>query len=464
MAEFIVTTEMQTKLLAMMWEDREFGKQIASSLSPNLFSTRALQWFFTTITARPHSVATLKEELVSSIVDGTFAEDAIELLENTLESVLTPALATEKEFIRDKLDSFIKTQTMKLALPKMVNLAKEEKWDEIVETVTGAVKSGISLSDLGMDYFAEFQDRAMKRAEGDYEERVPTGVPELDALMTGGLKRGQMGFIMGGTGRGKSIFLSWLGRAAIMTGKNVLYVTLELSAQHIADRYDALFAQLDIAGLRHHQEDFVGRMAPLAKQFGRQLRVKQYPADGATVPMLASFLDLLSAHNLMPDVVIVDYLDLLASHRQYNSEYSETNAITKALVGLAAKYNVVLYTAGQLNRGGMVAETPDEASTSGYVGKLYAPDVVLALAQTNDERQAKKLRVVVVKNRNGEAGRVVPINTDYAKMTFYKPDLIALQEEEYEDPYLQEKQEQYENHQSQQDISSILHNIITGGT
>lgn len=439
--EFLVTQELQTKLLSLLWEDRDFSKRVSPAIKPELFSTRFLQWFFTTITSRDHTAVTLKEALMEDMLDGKFSEDAIPVLARLMEQILTPPLPVEREIIREKLDSFIKTQSVKLAFEKSLEYAKNQQWDELVEEMSEAVKAGCNLTDLGYDYLAELSNRVTDRTLEEAEDRITTGIPDLDVITTGGISKGQLALILGGTGRGKSVFLSWLGRAAVLTGKRVLYVTLELSQKHIAARYDSLFAQVEISHLKDHAEEVLRKISPVAtsfKSYGRMLTIKHWPADGATVPTLAAFLQQLSANGMMPDMVIIDYLDLLASHRRYNSEHMETNAITKALVGMAAEYNVAIYTASQLNRSGMSAETPEESSMAGYIGKQYHADMVWAIGQTNEERTKKKLRIVVLKNRNGEAGRVIPLSTNYSKMTFYAPEEDCLYEEDEEELELED--------------------------
>ena len=106
-------------------------------------------------------------------------------------------------------------------------------------------------------------------------------------------------------------------------------------------------------------------------------------------------------------MIIVDYLDLIKPHRTYNDVHHETDAITKALRGLSKKLDVPIWTATQLNRGGMVMETPDESSIAGAVAKWFTCDVGLMLAQTKEEREDDEMRIIISKNRNGQAGRTV---------------------------------------------------------
>jgi replicative DNA helicase len=121
----------------------------------------------------------------------------------------------------------------------------------------------------------------------------------------------------------------------------------------------------------------------------------------------------------VPDLIIIDYLDLMKPHREYHSEHAEIDAITKGIIGFAAEFDTAVYTATQMNRSGMVSDTPDEAGMAGYVGKQYHADMVMWMAQTREEREEEIMRLWVSKNRNGKTG-TIHLETNYSYMKFYE--------------------------------------------
>lgn len=420
MAEFVVTEELQAKVLAQMLHDREFCAVAGSHLRPEHFSNAALQFFFKHVATAGMSTDTLREELISSAKNKVITASEVPAYTRVFEVVKSKPLPVESDYIQGKLSTFIKTQAVKKAFEEGFSLAKEQKWEELVSTMQEAVQQGVDLSDLGHNFFADVEDRVMGRANRERARRIPTGVPELDSVTNGGIKNKQVGIIVGGTGRGKSIFLAWLARMAVLVGKRVVYFTFELSEDEIADRFDSMFAHVRPQELTDYQESILKEVGKVHKAFGSSLIIKHYPADSATVGTLKGFLNTLSGTGIQADLIIVDYLDLIKPHRQYSSPHDEVNAVMKSLVGFAAEYDVACYTATQMNRSGMAADTPDEASMAGYVGKQYHADMVWWMAQTKEEREDEQMRIWISKNRNGLAGCTVTLDTDYSHMTFYR--------------------------------------------
>lgn len=420
--EFAVTEEYQQKVLAFMLSNPEFCGIARTALTPEQFSNKALQWFFDRLAAseRMLTPTLLQEELIKAARSKQIREEELHKYLSTYSVIKAAPLPVEQEYIREQLGIFIRVQNIKQALIETGQLTKEGRWEEILEMMTGAVNSGMELTDLGKDYFSRVEDRVQERNTRTKRRRLTTGIPELDDLTNGGIKNKQMGLIVGGTGRGKSVFLQWLARSAILTGKKVVYFTCELSEEDIEDRFDSMFAQVRPQMLMDYQQQVLTEVGKYRDTFGSSLFVKHYPADSATVGMLKAYVRQLSHVGIVPDLIIIDYLDLLAPHRHYNSSHEELDAITKAVVGFASELDTAVWTATQLNRSGLVADTPDEASMAGYVGKQYAADMVVWMAQTKEEREDEIMRLWLSKNRNGLTGRTIQLDTDYSYMTFYR--------------------------------------------
>ena len=439
--EFIVTEELQAKVLAFMVHNPEFAEVSKVHLTQELFSNKALQWFFTAIETAPiHlSAAALREELVQAARSHVIKSDEVSKYIGLYDVIKKRPLPHEEEYLRDKMTIFIRTQAVKRAFEEGFDLAKSHQWDELASLMQEAVQAGMDLSDLGTDYFAEVEARILDRANREAHRRIPTGIPELDSLTYGGIKNGQVGLIVGGTGRGKSIFLGWLARTAVLLGKTVVYVSCELSAADIADRFDSMFAHIKINALNDYQQEIAERIGGAAALYGSNLWVKHYPTDTATVGTIKAYMRQLSSIGVNPDLVLIDYLDLLKPHRTYNSAHEEIDAIMKAVVGFSSEFDVSVYTATQLNRAGLVMDTPDESAMAGYVGKQYHADMVWWMAQKPDEKEDQIMRINISKNRNGPAGRTIKLDTDYAYMTFYKERLAIEEGTNNDEPGLSEE-------------------------
>lgn len=421
--KFATTPEYQAQVMAYMLSSPQFCDVASESLQGELFSNKVLQWFFNTIASSSVKLnsITLKEEMVRAVQQGRINEDVIDSYVEMYNVVKNKPYPATEDHIKKSIGEFIRTQNVRRCILESFDLIKEGDWDTITSNIQEAANSGFSLEAMGQSYFSEYENRLTRRMNQDEVTRLPTGIPELDEWTYGGLKNKQMGLIAGGTGRGKSIFLEWLGKVAIMLNQKVVYFTLELDEDSVAERYDAMFCRIKPQELMDKNDKALEKLSKMSHKYGDHLIIKEYPADGATVNDLKIFLHQLHAAGTVPDLVIVDYLDLLKPHRQYNDQNQEIDSISKALHGMAKSMNIKLWTATQLNRAGMAMETPDATGMAGYVGKIYIADIAIFMAQTNDEREDEIMRLIIEKSRNGPAGRTVKINTDYGFMTLYRP-------------------------------------------
>ena len=426
--QFTQGRDYQLKLLSYMLADTDFQEVAVGALGGEDFSDRSLQWFFDTMKESEIRLTktTIQENLLNAVKSKVINEDEIPKYVETHQLISIPPLPVEEEHIQEHLGKFVRAQATKRALVEAWNMQSAGNYDAIADMMQEATTQGVHMLDMGYDYFDKLHERKVARDNEEYQAGITTGIPDLDSILSGGLKAKQLGLIVGGTGRGKSIFLEWLGKAALILNKKVLYITLELSKEDIASRYDALLSQTKINELKVYNKEVFNAIAPLASLHRGTLKIQEYPALGASPNTIKTFLRRLAGQGWMPDVVLIDYLDLLSSPRAYHSQHEELDAITKSLHGIAKEFNTTVWTATQLNRGGLAMETPDETSVAGAVSKLYTADVAMFLACTQEERENQEMRVIVSKNRNGPAPRTLRIDTDYARMTFYQPNPAKL--------------------------------------
>jgi len=419
---FAETKEFQSKVLANMLADPPFCDVAANALTVEDFSDKILQWFFTRLSESkvPLTEVTLQEELLkdsaAKIIDADITLQYIKVFNEVKNAPVT----SEVDYIKDHLLNFIRRQACVRAVLEAPNLLKEDNFPEIERLIVEAANAGADIMDSGLDYFGEHEDRINKRAVREKERKLSTGIPELDNLTYGGIKTKQLGLVVGGTGRGKSLFLQWLAKVAILLGKRVVYYTFELSDEDMADRFDSLFAHIKPGDLQDHTSEALRKLSVYNERFGSSLFIKEYPEDDATVDDLKAHLMQLTAQGFKPDLVLVDYVDLIKPHRTYGDLTQEQTTVIKKLRGVAKGLDTRMWTACQLNRGGMGMETPDESAIAGGVSRLFTCDIAIFMAQTGDEREDQYMRLIIQKNRNGKAGRTIKLDTEYDFMTFYR--------------------------------------------
>lgn len=414
--------EYQLKVLAYMLENSQFKDIASEAVSREDFSNTALQWYFDTLVAAKHSLspATLREELLKAAQTKQIRESEVDKVVSYYNFIKQPPLPQEVEHIQETFTKFLRTQAMKRAILDSLDLIKAEEWDSVVENVEAARNTGMDILSIGHNYFADFQERLHNRQTRSEERKLSTGIPELDALMYGGLKTKQMGLVVGGSGRGKSIFLEWLARAGILLGQQVVYYTLELSAEDIADRFDSLFCHIRPQDLRSLNDEVYKTLHPLNEKFGNNLIIKEYPEGEASINTIKAHYKQLASIGVRPGLVIIDYLDLMKPHRTYSDPNQEQKVIAQACRGMSKEFNTRVWSALQFNRLGMVQDTPDEAGLAGSMSRFYTADAVIFMAQTKEEREDEIMRLYIKKNRNGPSERTVKLATDFGFMTFYK--------------------------------------------
>lgn len=419
---FAETAEFEAKVLAQMLAAPQFCEVAGSALTAEDFSTKINQWYFQKLSSSTVSLTpvTLREELIKESRVKLIDKDLLPQYAEAYRIVSNPPVPSEVDYINNHMVNFIRRQACVRAVLESPKLLEDGKFEEIEQSIIAAANAGADIMSLGLDYFGSYQSRIANRVNREHERKLSTGVPELDEYTFGGLKNKQLGLVIGGTGRGKSLFLQWVAKVAVMLGKRVVYYTFELSDEDMADRFDSMFAHVKPNALQDNSSIALRELSKYNKRFGSSLFIKEYPEGEVTVPEIKSNLMQLTAQGFMPDLVIVDYVDLIKPHRVYGDMSQEHAVVIQSLRGLAKGLNTRVWTAGQLNRSGMSMETPDASAIAGGVSRLFTCDLGIFMAQTNEEREDEIMRLIIEKNRNGRAGRTIKLDTEYEFLTFYR--------------------------------------------
>jgi replicative DNA helicase len=308
---------------------------------------------------------------------------------------------------------FCKKQKLKEAIMKSVGLLKTSSFDEIKEVIDGAMKLGLD-NDHGYDYLLDFEERFLIKSRNPQ----PTGWKTIDDIIKGGLGRGELGVVIAPTGAGKSMALVHIGAAAIKAEKNVVYYTLELLDTTVAARFDSCITGVKLQDLT----TFKDLIYEDVKKLKGRLIVKEYPTKSANVNKLKQHLEKLRFAGFEPDVIIVDYGDLLAPINSYKEKRTELETIYEDLRGLAQEFKCPLWTASQTNRSGLNAEVVTMESISEAFNKCFVADFIFTLSRTITDKNNNTGRIFVAKNRNGPDGIVYPVFMDPANI---KIDILA---------------------------------------
>jgi replicative DNA helicase len=207
-----------------------------------------------------------------------------------------------------------------------------------------------------------------------------------------------------------------LGAQALQTGRNVLHYTLELSENLVGIRYDSFLCDINSNDVIDNKDEIIEKYKNM-KGMGR-LIIKEFPTNTATIYTLRSHIEKLSVKGFKPDMILIDYADIMRSTRQYDSLRHELKLIYQELRSYAAELGIPVWTASQSNKEGSQSDVIDLSNMSEAYGKAMEADVVLSISRKSHEKATGWGRLYVAKNRAGRDGIVFPIKIDTAKSKF----------------------------------------------
>lgn len=327
------------------------------------------------------------------------------------------------QYTKDKSLEFCRKQALKQALESAVDQMQAEKYESIVETIKKAVSVGTTPS-VGHDFFNEM-DARFTRLKRD---TIPTGLAELDKkdILNGGSGKGELLCCVGASGAGKSHFLTMIGANALREGKKVLHYTLELSETAVGIRYDSNLCNIDSSDVMDRKDDVIAEYQKM--KLGR-LYIKEYPTNTASIHTIRAHLERLSLKGFVPDIIVIDYADIMRSTRQFDSLRHELKLVYEELRGLAMEIKVPIWTASQSNKEGANSDVIDMTNMSEAYGKAMICDFIVSISRKTHEKSTGWGRLYVAKNRAGRDGLVYPIQINTAQSRFTIAGASAAPEE-----------------------------------
>lgn len=294
---------------------------------------------------------------------------------------------------------------------------------------------------IGHDYVDNVQERY------NYyhleEHKVPFDLDKFNLVTKGGLPNKTLNIALAGTGVGKSLFMCHFAASCLSVGFNVLYITLEMAEEKIAERIDANLLGVNIKDIGTIPEQiFKSRVTEIGKKTQGKLIIKEYPTAAAHVGHFKALLsDLSLKKDFKPNIIFIDYLNICASARYKGAvvnSYSYVKAIAEELRGLAVEHNVPIVSATQTTRSGFGSSDPDLTDTSESFGLPATADFMFALISTEELEQSGVIMVKQLKNRYNDPTfhRRFTVGIDRAKMKLYNvedsdgSELLSSKEEE----------------------------------
>jgi archaellum biogenesis ATPase FlaH len=408
----------QVKVLAAMFTDRIFLQQIADIIRADYFESDANNWLLDTIITHfrlyktPPSKDVLKVKLTELHDDGPEAVLKAAILEQ-LKDVFRFMESDDLSFVKNEILNFCKNQEIKRAIMDSVGLLKMGNYDEIKTKIDTAMKAGAD-TDIGLDYKITVAARYDEAARAT----ITTGWDVVDDLMDGGLAPGELGVVMAPAGIGKSWLLINIGANAVKHGKTVIHYTLELNKEYVGQRYDSVLTGINAQTLKHHLETVQEKMDSLPGE----LIIKYFPTKSVGVLGLKAHLEKTIMLGQSPDLVIVDYGDLLKINTK-KDKHEALEELYEDLRGMAGEYEIPVWTASQAGRSALEEDIIEADKIASSYGKVMVADFLMSLSRKVEDKMSGTGRGHVIKNRFGPDGVTLPckINTNNGQFQFYEP-------------------------------------------
>jgi len=406
----------QEKIFQGLLTDHTWAAQMSEVMQPNYFDLKYLAYLsdkYFKYNGKYRSFPTLS--LLISIIKDELREPSNAVLKEQIVEYLgrmrhSPDMG-DIAYVKDKALDFCRKQALREALEKSVELISGDKYDAVVDLMRKAVSVGLPTS-MGHDFFEDAEARFIKVNRA----ACPTGIDQLDekTVLNGGLGRGELGVIAANTGVGKSHMLVSLGANALKRGKNVVHYTFELTETAVGIRYDSHLTEIPSNEIQDSKQEVMDKYKDM--ELGK-LIIKEYPTGTATVNTLRNHLEKLSLRGFIPNLILIDYADIMRSSREYDALRLELKLIYEELRNLAMEKNIPIWTASQANRDSSNSDIVGLENMSESYGKAMVADVVLSLSRKPAEKATGMGRLFVAKNRAGRDGILFPIHIDTARST-----------------------------------------------
>lgn len=339
----------------------------------------------------------------------------------------------EFEWLVKTTEKWCKDRAIYLALMESIQIADGGDSSKTRDAIPSILQDALSVSfdtHIGHDYIEDIEDRFEFYHKKD--SKISFDVDYLNKITDGGLSPKTLNLFVAPPGVGKSLFLCHFSASTLLKGKNVLYITLEMAEERIAERIDANLLDIAIQNIsKLSKEQFFSKTNELSRKTQGKLIIKEYPPGTANANHLRVLLkELEMKKNFIPDAIVIDYLNLCSSSRYKTStsnSYTYVKSIAEELRGLGVEYNVPTVSAVQFNRNGSSTTDSSMEDVSDSYGIAFTADILLALISTEELEQMNQIMIKQLKNRYAplDRHRKFVVGVDRSKMRVYDVDQSA---------------------------------------
>jgi replicative DNA helicase len=430
--------KLELSILKNLIYNEDYLRKVLPFIKEDYFSDRTERTLFneiTSFTENYNTPPTLEALTIAVKEKNNLSSDEVEKCETYLKEIENISKTeTEVQWLIDKTEKFCQEKAIYNGVLRAISILDGNDKTHEKGAIPSILSDALAVSfdnSVGHDYLQDSDARF------DFyhrkEERIPFDLECFNKITKGGLPAKTLNIALAGTGVGKSLFMCHVAAGAMVQGKNVLYITLEMAEEKIAERIDANLLNVTLDDLMDLPKDMYDRkVAKVKEKVTGKLIIKEYPTASASTTHFRTLLNELNLkRSFVPDIIFIDYLNICCSSRikagaNINS-YTYVKSIAEELRGLAVEHNVPIVSATQTTRSGFTSSDPGLEDTSESFGLPATADLMFALISSEDLEEMGQLMVKQLKNRYNDPSyyKRFTIGVDRAKMKLYDVEQSA---------------------------------------
>ena len=422
-------------ILKNLLYNEDYSRKVIPFIKPEYFQEQSQTIAFDEITS---FIATYNTQVTieALLIEISNRKDLNEGMVKELQILITNLEDTpaDQQWLLDTTERWCRDRAIYLALMDSINIADGNDEKKSRDAIPSILSDALAVSfdnNIGHDYF----ENADARFDFYHEkqDRIPFDLEYFNKITKGGLVNKSLNIALAGTGVGKSLFMCHMASSVLLSGRNVLYITLEMAEERIAERIDANLLNVPIQEIAELPKSmFDNKVSNLAKKTQGSLIIKEYPTASAHSGHFEALLaELALKKSFRPDIIFIDYLNICASSRYRGgsnvNSYTVIKSIAEELRGLACEANVPIVSATQTTRSGFGSSDVELTDTSESFGLPATADLMFALISTEELESLGQILVKQLKNRYNDANvnKRFVVGIDRAKMRLYDCEQTA---------------------------------------
>ena len=400
----VYTDDLQKLFIEFMITDSELFVRTRNIISPTYFSKK----YFDTV------------EMLIDHADKYKSLPTIDQIKAKCEIDFTPVPnldEAQKDWFLDEFETFCRHKALEKAIIESADLLEKSEYGTVEDKIKEAVRIGLT-KDLGTDYFEDPRARLMKLK--DSNGQVSTGWKSLDKKLYGGFNRGELNIFAGSSGAGKSLFLQNIAMNFLELGQNVIYFTFELSEELSAMRVDSMTTGVPTNEIFKKIDEVELAVKLKRQKQGGSFQIKYMPSGSNTNDIRSYVKEFTIQKGVAPDVVLVDYLDLMFPVNKKISPadmFIKDKFVSEELRNFAVEQQIVLVTASQLNRGAIEEVEYDQSHIAGGISKINTADNLIGIFTSRAMRERGRYQIQLIKTRSsGGVGSKIDLAFDVDRL------------------------------------------------